>query len=91
VVSYLTQLDELAPQCRKTLAVYTTALNEVKTPEWTGMTVPLMQKQCEQALRWLRGGRIGGIIVYGGTTLDLGFEAMDWTREWIQKVAPTKR
>jgi len=90
VDSYLTQIKQLAPQCRVMLGVYTTALNEGKTPGWIGMPVPLMQKQCEQALGWLRSGRIEGIIVYGGTTFDLGFEAVDWTREWIKKVAPTK-
>ena len=90
VDSYLTSLDKLAPQCRKMLGVYTTALNEKKTPAWTGMPIPLMQKQCEQALEWLRSGRIEGIIVYGGTTFDLGFEAVDWTRKWIQKVAETQ-
>ena len=90
VDSYLTKLDQMAPHCRKMVGVYTTALNEKKTPAWTGMPVALMQKQCEQALGWLRSGRIEGIIVYGGTTLDLGFEAVDWTREWIQEVAPTK-
>jgi hypothetical protein len=90
VDSYLTQLDKLAPQSRKMVGVYTTALTENKTPAWTGMPVPLMQKQCEQALGWLRSGRIEGIIVYGGTTFDLGFEAVDWTREWIRKVGQTK-
>ena len=39
---------------------------------------------------WLHSGRIEGIIIYGGTTFDLGFEAVDWTREWIRKVGPTK-
>jgi hypothetical protein len=90
VESYLTKLDQMAPHCRKMVGVYTTALNEKKTPAWTGMPVALMQKQCEQALGWLRSGRIEGIIIYGGTTLDLGFEAADWTREWIQRVGATK-
>lgn len=90
VSSYLTSLDKLAPQCRKMLGLYTTALNEHKTPRWTGMPVPLMQKQCEQALRWLRGGRIEGIVVYGGTTFDLGFESVYWTRDWIRRVGDTK-
>lgn len=89
VGSYLTGIEKLAPQCRKMLGLYTTALNENKTPGWTGMPVPLMQKQCEQALEWLRSGRIEGIIVYGGTTFDLGFEAVDWTREWIRRVGDT--
>lgn len=88
--SHLTRLDKLAPHSRKMLGVYTVALEEKKTPAWTGMPIPLMQKQCEQALGWLRSGRIEGIIIYGGTTLDLGFEAVDWTREWIRRVGQTK-
>ena len=90
VDSYLTSLENLAPQCRKMVGVYTTALDENKTPQWTGMPIPLMQKQCEQALGWLRSGRIEGIIIYGGTTFDLGFRAVDWTREWVRKVAGMK-
>lgn len=88
--SHFTRLDKLAPGCRKMLGLYTTALNEHQTPAWTGMPIPLMEKQCEQALAWLHSGRIEGIIIYGGTTFDLGFEAVDWTREWIRKVGPTK-
>jgi hypothetical protein len=49
-----------------------------------------MQQQCDLALKCLREGRIEGIIIYGGTTVDLGFAAVDWTRQWIQKVADTK-
>ena len=88
--SHLTRLDKLAPHSRKMLGVYTVALDEKKTPAWTGMPIPLMQKQCEQALGWLRSGRIEGIVIYGGTTLDLGFEAVDWTREWIRRVGQIK-
>lgn len=84
--SHLTQLEELMPKSRKMLGMYTVALNEKRTPAWTGMPIPLMRNQCEQALAWLRSGRIEGIIVYGGTTIDLGFEAVNWTREWIRKV-----
>jgi hypothetical protein len=88
--SHLTKLEKLVPHCRKMLGVYTEALDESKTPAWTSMPIPLMQKQCELALAWLRSGRIEGIIVYGGTTIDLGFEAVDWTRQWIQKVGESK-
>jgi hypothetical protein len=90
VDSYLTKLEQMIPGCRKMVGVYTTALEDNRNPPWTSMPLPLMQKQCEQALGWLRSGRIEGIIVYGGTTLDLGYEAVDWTREWIRKVADSK-
>jgi len=84
--SHLTRLERLAPYSRRMLELYTVALDEKKTPAWTGMPIPLMKKQCEQALGWLRSKRIEGIIIYGGTTLDLGFEAVAWTREWIKSV-----
>jgi hypothetical protein len=87
VDSYLTNLEQMVPGCRKMVGVYTTALQENRSPPWTSMPISLMKKQCEQALGWLRRGRIEGIIVYGGTTLDLRYEAVDWTREWIRKVA----
>jgi hypothetical protein len=90
VDSYLTQIGKLAPRCQAMLGVDTTGLQEQEMLEWVRMPVSLMQKQCEQALAWLHSGRIEGIVVYGGTTLDLGFEAVDWTREWIRGVAPTK-
>jgi len=86
----LARLEQLAPHSRKMLGLYMVALNEHKTPAWTGMPIPLMQMQCEKALDWLHRGKIEGIIVYGGTTLDLGFEAVDWTREWIRRVRDTK-
>ena len=37
---------------------------------------------------WLRGGRIDGIIIYG-TAMDLGWECVDWARNWIQRVGDT--
>ena len=85
--SYLTKLDHMAPGCRKIVGVYTTALQEPKMPPWISMPIPLMKKQCEQALGWLQSGRIEGICIYGGTTFDEGYPAVDWTREWIRKVA----
>jgi hypothetical protein len=40
-------------------------------------------------LRWLRERRIDGIIIYG-TAMDLGWESVEWAREWIQRVGDTK-
>lgn len=55
-----------------------------------GTPVDLMKQQCEAGLRWLRQGRIEGIIFLGNTTLDLGFESAEWTRRWIQQVGDAK-
>jgi hypothetical protein len=49
-----------------------------------------MQLQCERGLEWLRNGRIEGIMFIGNTVMDIDYEAVEWTRQWIQKVGETK-
>ena len=70
----LAKLEKLAPKSRKLLGCYTASLDPKGTPRWTAMPVPVMQRQCETGLRWLREGRIDGIIIYG-TAMDLGCRA----------------
>jgi hypothetical protein len=84
----LTRLEKLAPKSRKLLGCFTAANDPNATPAWTPLPVSAMQRQCELGLRWLRDGRIEGIIIYGNF-MDLNWEAQDWTREWIQKVGDT--
>jgi hypothetical protein len=85
----LAKLEELAPRSRKLLGCYTANLEPHGTPRWTALPVPVMQRQCETGLRWLRAGRIDGIIIYG-TAMDLGWECVDWTRDWIQRVGEAR-
>jgi len=81
----LAKLEKLAPKSRKLLGCYTSDYDPKRTPWWTALPVATMRKQCETGLNWLRQGRIDGIIIYG-TAMDLGWESVDWAREWIQKV-----
>ncbi|MCC6392213.1 MAG: hypothetical protein IT167_16555 [Bryobacterales bacterium] len=81
----LAKLEKLAPKSRKLLGCYTSDYDPKRTPWWTALPVAIMRKQCETGLNWLRQGRIDGIIIYG-TAMDLGWESVDWAREWIQKV-----
>jgi hypothetical protein len=81
----LKQVEALAPKARKLLGCYV-----VDYGRREGTPLPLMQRQCETGLRWLKERRIEGIIFLGNTTLDLGFPSVDWTREWIQRVGETR-
>jgi hypothetical protein len=54
-----------------------------------GLPVELMELQCETGLKWLRQGRIEGIIFLGNTTMDMGFESVEWARKWIEQIADT--
>ncbi len=48
-----------------------------------------MQRQCEFGLEGLKQKRIEGMMFLSNGVMDLGFPAVEWTREWIQKVGDT--
>lgn len=50
------------------------------------VSVADMKLQCETGLHWLRERRIDGMIFLGNSVEDQGFDCVEWTREWIQKV-----
>lgn len=44
-----------------------------------------MRFQCELGLRWLKEGRIEGMVFLASCLCDLEVETVDWTREWIAR------
>ena len=54
-----------------------------------GIPIPLMKKQCETGLRWIQEGKIDGMIFLANTTMDIGLESVEWTRNWIKEVGDT--
>lgn len=83
--SNLKKAETLAPKARKILGCYVVDYGRKQ-----GTPVPLMKLQCETGLGWLRQRRIEGIVFLGNTTMDLGFESVEWTRKWIQTVGDLK-
>ena len=79
------KLERLYPKKRKMLGCYLVDYRKKQ-----GTPVDLMKLQCEAGLRWLREGRIEGLIFLGNTVLDLGYESAEWTRQWIQQVGDVK-
>lgn len=77
----LQKAERLAPKARRMLGCYLVDYGRKQ-----GMPLAAMQLQCQTGLRWLQQGRIEGIIFLGNTTMDLGFESVEWTRQWIEKV-----
>jgi hypothetical protein len=51
------------------------------------LPLDLMKHQCELGLKWLKQGRLDGIIFLGNPICGMGMETVEWTREWIAKVA----
>jgi hypothetical protein len=79
----LTLVEDLAPACDKVLGCYMWDYGD-KRP----MPVEAMEKQCALGLRWLREGRIEGMIFLASCICDLGLETVEWTRNWIASVGP---
>ena len=50
------------------------------------MSVPWMRHQCQLGLEWLRQRRIEGMIFLASCICDMGLEAVEFARKWIQEV-----
>ncbi|MBI4553641.1 MAG: hypothetical protein HY710_15355 [Candidatus Latescibacteria bacterium] len=75
------QFERLAPTSRKVLGCYMWDYGNRKP-----MPVALMEHQCQLGLRWLREGRIEGMIFLASCICDMGLETVEWTREWVRAV-----
>ena len=75
------RLEKLAPKQGKLLGCYLWDFGTRKT-----MPLDFMKKQCELGRRWLKEGRIEGMIFLGSNVCDLELETVEWTREWIAEV-----
>lgn len=75
------KFENVAPNCQKLLGCY---MWDYGTHQ--PMPVELMQMQCETGLKWLKNGRIDGMIFLASCICDLELDAVEWTRDWIAKV-----
>ena len=85
----LASVKKIIPGSRILLGCYTAEYDKKRTPMWLPLPVPAMKHQCEVGLRGLRDRRIEGIIIYGNF-FDLGWDSVEWTREWVRRVGETK-
>jgi hypothetical protein len=72
-------LERLAPDKQLWLGCYMFDFHKNKP-----LPVALMQEQVALGYQWLKSGRIAGIIFLSTGTVDVGLEAVDWTRDWIR-------
>ncbi|MEI6511707.1 MAG: hypothetical protein WCO51_00325 [bacterium] len=73
--------EKIAPNCRKILGLYMWDYGTQKP-----MPIERMKQQCELGLKWLKEGRIEGMVFLASNICDLNLETVEWTREWIKKV-----
>ena len=77
-----TALEKIAPDKQLYLGCYMYGFCESKP-----LPVALMQRQVELGYQWLKAGRIKGIIFLATPNVDVGLEAVEWTRQWIHNHA----
>jgi len=75
------KFESVAPDCRKLLGCY---MWDYGTHQ--PMPVDMMKVQCEKGLKWLKDGRIEGMIFLASCICDLELDAVEWTRNWIAEV-----
>jgi hypothetical protein len=84
------QLEQRAGHMRKMLGCYFTDMGGGEPAEGTEgegkIPLELMRQQCETGLKWLREGRIEGIILLGNYHCGFGIETVEWTKQWIAEV-----
>lgn len=75
------RMERVAGDRRKVLGCYMWDFGTGKP-----MPLELMKLQCENGLKWLKEGRIDGMIFLSSVICDLDLEAVEWTRKWIAEV-----
>lgn len=75
------RVEQVAPKHRKVLGLYMWDYGNRRP-----MPIDAMRHQCELALKWLREGRIEGMIFLASCICDLGLDTVEWTRAWIAEV-----
>jgi hypothetical protein len=77
----LAALEKLAPGKPVLLGCYMYDFDQRKP-----LAVERMKMQVDTGYRWLREGRIAGMIFLATPNVDVGLEAVEWTREWVRRV-----
>ncbi len=77
----MARLEAIAPNKRTLLGCYMWDFHHQRP-----MPIATMEHQCTTGLRWLREGRIEGMIFVSSSIADLELEAVEWTRHWLHQV-----
>ena len=78
----LARVEKLIPGKERLLGCYMWDYLGDKRP----IPLSLMKHQCEVGLRWLKAGRIQGVIFCASSMCDMDVEAVEWVRRWIMRV-----
>lgn len=75
------EYEKLLPDKRKVLGLYI-----YDYEKGMPVSVELMKMQCEIGLKWLKEGRIEGMVFLTNCVMGVGFKCEYWLRDWIDQV-----
>jgi hypothetical protein len=75
------RFEALAPRHRKLLGLYMWDYGESRP-----MPAETMKRQCELGLKWLRAGRVEGLVFLASCIVDVGLETVEYSRQLIAEV-----
>ena len=75
------KFEAFAPRHRKLLGLYMWDYGESRP-----MPAEAMKHQCELGLKWLRAGRVEGLVFLASCIVDVGLEAVEYSRQLIAEV-----
>ena len=81
----LRKIEKVGPRTKKMMGVFMWDFGNAKA-----MPLNLLEKHCQNGLKWIHQGRIEGMILFGSPICDLNLEAVEWTRKWVQSVGDEK-
>ncbi|MBR5507027.1 MAG: hypothetical protein IKV88_03165 [Clostridia bacterium] len=73
--------EELLPQKKKMLGIYIYDYRQ-----GTPVSEEYMEMQCETGLKWLKEGKIEGMIFLTNCVMGVGLSSEYWLRDWIDRV-----
>lgn len=79
------KVDKMVPGKRKALGTFMWNFGRHEP-----LPISVMEQQCELGLKWLRSGKIEGMVFGTSEICDRGLETVDWTRQWIRRVGTEK-
>ena len=79
-----------APGKRKLVGIYIADWGNRKDKPGRSLPIPDLERRCETALRLLVEKRIDGMVILANNCMDLGFESVEWARNWVHRVGGMK-
>lgn len=72
------------------MSIYIADWGNRKDKPGQSLPIPDLERRCETAVRLLIEKQIDGMVILANNCMDLGFESVEWARNWVHRVGGMK-